>query len=229
MDFIPAFLTVFSKLSSFIIALFKVKNLRRKLVCLVLVLSLLILPLPSQAFTELSSLSSSVFYSYTTPLKAITALSKWLFTAKPPQARADTLADRLANVATLRVTPFKQVVYQNQSLTFSALPLDSLDRVAQGVKLTWESSDLDKVQIDEAGRATFLQPGSAQITCRAGNATGSATVLIRPGNRPEQSDAQWRADQATLNRIPTTTSSTTTSGASSLGKLIPYLMCDSFE
>jgi hypothetical protein len=194
---------------------------RRKLVCLALILSLLILPLPSNAFTKLFSFPSSAI-NYVNPVKALTALSNWLLESKSKSIQADTLADRQARVTKVSVTPFKLVGYQGQTINFSALVMDSSDRVIQGVKLTWESLDSQKVQIDDSGQATFIQPGLATITCRAGSASGTATILIRPGNRPEQSDIEWRADQGALSHIPTT--STTSTGTSGAINLIPSIL-----
>ncbi|HEX8090579.1 MAG TPA: hypothetical protein VF762_17095 [Blastocatellia bacterium] len=80
----------------------------------------------------------------------------------------------------------------------SSRPLRAWREILHGVKFTWESSDPDKLEIDEAGQATFLRPGLARITCRAGSAQAIAPVLIRPGHHPPQSDSQWQADQNSL-------------------------------
>ncbi|MBI3651684.1 MAG: RHS repeat protein, partial [Acidobacteria bacterium] len=216
MNLINLFFVFFAKLS----AAFKATRLHRKFTVFAVVLSLLILPLPSQAFAEISSWSSSISV-YTLPIKALSFLTKRLFPAKSKPIQADTLADRLAQVAKLRVTPFKLVGYQGQVVNFSALPMDLSGRVVQGVRLDWESTDTDKLQIDDAGRAIFRQPGLVRIICHTGTVTTEAVVLIHPGHRPEQSDTEWRADQAELSRVSTTTTTTGTSGAI---KLIPSLL-----
>jgi hypothetical protein len=51
------------------------------------------------------------------------------------------------------------VGYVDEQFSFSALPTDSLNRTIQGVKFTWESSDSNKLMVDDSGHATFLQPG----------------------------------------------------------------------
>ncbi|MFY9553594.1 MAG: hypothetical protein WAV47_02620, partial [Blastocatellia bacterium] len=108
------------------------------------------------------------------------------------------MADRAAAVAHIQINPNKFVGYEDEGTKFTATPTDFLDRTVQGVKFTFESSDTSKLQIDESGRARFLEPGLAWITCRAGTATSTAPVLIRPNHRPRQSDAEWRGDQQKL-------------------------------
>jgi YD repeat-containing protein len=111
------------------------------------------------------------------------------------RARRDGLTDRLAQVAQVRISPFKLVGYTEEGATFTAVGADLFDRTIHGLKFSWESSDPDKLQIDEAGRVTFLQPGLARVICRAGTAVGSAPVLIRANHRPVQTDSDWRNDQ----------------------------------
>ena len=64
-----------------------------------------------------------------------------------------------------------------------------------------------------------------RITCRAGSASVSVPVLVRPGSRSRQSDAEWRADQQSLNEASTTTGFNTNSAerfvSSLLDKLTP--------
>ena len=72
------------------------------------------------------------------------------------------------------------------------------DQTIQGVRFSWESSDPDKVQIDDTGRALFHRPSRAFITCRAGTVQATVPVLVRPGGWPRQSDQEWRADQEGL-------------------------------
>jgi hypothetical protein len=81
---------------------------------------------------------------------------------------------------------------------FTASPTDFRDRTVQGVKFDWESSDPRVLQIDDAGHATFLQWGRVWVTCRAGSASATAPVLIRPGQRQRQNDLEWKLDQAGL-------------------------------
>jgi len=134
------------------------------------------------------------------------------------------MADRAAAVRTIRLNPTKYVGYVDETITLTALPADHLDRTVQGVKFSWVSSNPDKVQIDDTGRATFLQPGLARITCRAGSVSITAPVLVRPNHRPRQTDAQWRADQARLHADGTEASNgseSTNPIASLIDKLVP--------
>src|ERR1044071_8533965 len=176
----------------------------RKLITLLLLFNMVIFPTPAL----LHELKSLVSFAVTVSLAYSRANSKAflsLFQSKPPAFRTETLLDRLAKVAHIQVSPRKFVGYQGQSLNFSALPTNFDDQTIQGVRFDWESSDPDKLQIDDAGRAALLQPGLVRITCRAGSASVTVPVLVRPGSRSRQSDAEWRADQQSLNETSNTT------------------------
>ncbi len=123
---------------------------------------------------------------------------KRLLSRSAQTPRHDTPADRIAAVAQLQISPARLVAYLDQTVILTALPTDYLDRTVQGVPLTWESSNPDKVQIDDSGRAMCLQPGLARITCRAGAVSATAPLFVRPNRRPVQNDAEWRADQSAL-------------------------------
>ncbi len=118
--------------------------------------------------------------------------------SKPSRRQRPSIADRIARVSRIRVTPFKTVGYQGDTMTFSALPSDSSDLTVQGARLEWESSDTSKLKIDNTGEATLLRPGMVRVICRAGSSQGVAFVLIRPGARPPQTDQEWDADQSSF-------------------------------
>ena len=129
--------------------------------------------------------------------------------------RQETLADRLTRVSKIRVVPAKLVAYIGDTHTFTALGAGSGGEVVHGVRFSW-SSGTTNLQIDEAGRATFVQPGQFTITAQAGSAQGSATVLVRPTRRPRQNDGQWRADQESLQ--------TSTTGSLGSEDLLPSVL-----
>jgi RHS repeat-associated protein len=174
--------------------------MRRKLVCLALILSLLILPSQDTFIQPLSVFASTTIKSVTAPVGYIPALFKWLFGAKPVQRRArkETPAERINAISRVQISPNRFVGYQEQSHKFNALLMNANNQAIYGVKPAWESSNPEKVQIDDSGKATFLQPGQARIICRVGNVEASVPVQVRPGNRPIQSDAEWRNDQSSL-------------------------------
>jgi hypothetical protein len=108
------------------------------------------------------------------------------------------MADRTERVSTITVSPHKMVGYIGETVTFIAMGSDIRGEIVHGAKFTWESSDTDKLTIDEAGRAALLRPGMVIVTARAGVAVKTAAVLIRPTRRPVQTDAEWRADQDSI-------------------------------
>jgi RHS repeat-associated protein len=122
----------------------------------------------------------------------------WPFQSATPVARDLSIAERIAKVAIVKVAPSKLVGYVGDSVTFVAMGTDAFGQPAHGAKFTWESSDPNKLTIDEAGRASLLHPGLIRVTARAGFAGQTALVLIRPTRRPLQTDEEWRADQDSL-------------------------------
>jgi RHS repeat-associated protein len=109
-----------------------------------------------------------------------------------------TLADRLAAIYQVRVSPSKLVAYTSQVVGFSAIGTDATPESVQGSKFTWSTSDTSIISIDESGKATMLKPGFCWVQCSAGVVTQRVPVLVRPGPRPAQSMADWIKDQNSL-------------------------------
>ena len=162
-----------------------------------LIFGLLAVPDAGYAVRAASDVAVKVVKDSVEPLPVAARWVKRLFRRSANPQQPETLADRLAAVSRIQITPQKFVGYQGQTVCFSALPLNSNGDTIQGVRFDWQA-DSDKVQIDEAGRAQFLQPGLAHIICHAGTTQATIPVLVRPGARPFQSDLDWRLDQQSL-------------------------------
>lgn len=177
-------------------------HLRRKLICFTLLFNLLIGPVQASSLRSIAgpiSPASGVISLIALGSERVKKAAAFLSVSKTSGAKkSDTLADRNSSVSRISISPIKYVGYEGETIIFSALPTDGYDRTVQGVRFAWESSDLRKLQIDDSGRATLLLAGQARITCRAGSASASVTVMIKPGPRPIQTDEQWMADQASL-------------------------------
>jgi RHS repeat-associated protein len=191
---------------------------RRKVICLAIALSLLIWPssrlmlgplavlastVSSTTGSATTSLASMVDSLRTTPvvevpLGPLTVAVPALFQLSIPVSRDLSMAERTARASSVRVTPEKLVAYIGDTVTFVAMGADTQGKPAHGAKFSWESSDTDKLTIDDAGRAACLKPGSVRVTASAGSASQTASVLIRPTRRPLQTDEEWRADQDSL-------------------------------
>src|SRR5262245_29732000 len=139
-----------------------------------------------------SALKASATKLTTGSLRTVAYLIKPLI-GSPVARRKDTPADRIANVSRIQISPRRFVAYQGSSQSFAAVPVNAAGETVQGVKFTWQSSDSEKVQIGDTGRATFLTPGLTRIVCRAGTVEASVPVLVRAGRRPGQSDREWMA------------------------------------
>src|SRR6266567_2515430 len=183
----------------------------RRLICLAVVFSLVMLPAPGLAYEGrlLSSLTVDV-------TAGSVRVVSWLFNIFGAQeAPPDTLVDRIAQVRTIRLSPSRHVAYSGESLTFQAIGRNFAGQTVQGVLFdNWESSNGLSVQIDDSGRARFISAGLTTITCRAGTAVAVAQVLVRPGPRPRQTDQEWKLDQDTL----------PDPAAGTVGSLLPSLL-----
>jgi RHS repeat-associated protein len=165
----------------------------RKLICLAVMLSLVMLPAPGLAYE--GRLFSSVTVDVTAgSVRVVSWLFNMIFGAQatPPE----TLADRVAQVRVIRMSPSRYVFYPGESLTFQAIGQNFAGQTVQGVVFDdWTSSNPASVQVDDSGHARSISPGLSTITCRVGAAVAIARVLVRPGGRPRQTDAEWKADQ----------------------------------
>src|SRR6266404_2106150 len=189
------------------------RALIRRSVCLLMVM---ILPIWPGKLALPSSTAKAYSLDFTgAPIGYLPLVLRSLFwLTSSSQGAEDSLADRLSQVAHIRVTPDRFVAYAGQSLIFDAVGTNGAGQTIPGLVFDWESSDSSKVQIDDTGHATFNGPGMTTITCTAGSISTTARVLVRPGRRPIQTDAEWRADQESL----------PASGTGGVGVLLPSLL-----
>src|SRR5947208_562579 len=105
---------------------------RRRTLCLVLIFGLLAVPDAGYAVRAATDVAVKVAKDSLAPLPVAVRWVKRLFrrTATPP--RQDTLADRLAYVARLQITPLKLVGYQGQPISFTALAFNAGGEIIQG-------------------------------------------------------------------------------------------------
>ena len=172
-------------------------GLRRKLICLTLILCLIGFPLPNGSIYELKVLASSAVGLTTGTYGQLSLLLKWLLGGASGQ-QEETLEDRIARVWQITISPHRFVGYIGDKVTFVAMGSDASGDPVHGAKFTFESSDESKLTIDEAGQASLLQAGRVQVICWAGTTNQTVQVQIRPTRRPLQTDAEWRADQDSL-------------------------------
>lgn len=172
---------------------------RRKLVSLLLVLNLLLFfPGPSLALPNLEILASQILNTAIGSLSYEALFLRSLFRLAHTPAQREMPADRAWRVSVITVSPHRFVGYTGETVTYVAMGTDIRGEIVHGAQFTWESTDPDKLVIDEAGRATLLRAGLVQVTARAGSAQQTVPLLIRSTRRPLQTDAEWRADQESL-------------------------------
>jgi hypothetical protein len=146
-------------------------------------------------------------------------IKSWLKAAPKPL----TLQDRIAAVAGARVVPNRLVGYTGQTHVFTAYPTDSTGAAAHGAMFTWDTSDHSVAMADEAGKVTMLKPGLCWVTCQAGAVQAKAPLLVKPGPKPQQTDAQWAADQNSLSTTGVVTGGVGGSASALLGSFLDKL------
>ncbi|MFY9555183.1 MAG: hypothetical protein WAV47_10770, partial [Blastocatellia bacterium] len=157
------------------------RALQRRVICVAVAFNLLLWPGPGLVTQHVLSFASQTLSTRVGFHNYEARFLRSLFSPAASTPRRDTMADRASAVAKVRLNPVKFVGYVDETITFTALATDHLDRTIQGVKFSWDEQDgANTLRIDEAGRATFLQPGLARIVCRAGSVEATARVLIRP-------------------------------------------------
>jgi RHS repeat-associated protein len=206
---------------------FRRRPARSRVICLAVAFSLLLWSEPvagARDFFDFVSRSAAVAIdtrAFSSSYEAY--FIKTLLSRSAQTPHAESMTERIAQVAKVQVNPWRCVGYIGQTVAFRALPFNSNDQIVQGVRFDWESSDADKVVIDGTGHARLLTPGLVRITCRAGAVQSSVPLLVRFGTRPRQSDAEWQNDQQSLS-VTSVGSTTTPLGrlaASLLSRLTP--------
>ncbi|HWX43284.1 MAG TPA: Ig-like domain-containing protein, partial [Blastocatellia bacterium] len=160
--------------------------------------SLLICPGPASGVHFVSALASdavtTVSYGAVSVWRLPAVIKSWFKRTPKPL----TLQDRIAAVAGARVVPNRLVGYAGQTHVFTAYPTDASGAAAHGAMFTWDTSDHTVATADEGGKVTMLKAGLCWVTCQAGAVQAKAPLLVKPGPRPQQTDAQWAADQNSL-------------------------------
>jgi hypothetical protein len=176
---LPTYLFFTARLSRFfqmVISFRSSKDRLRRFFCLSLVLILFTVSSPQLAQPLFAS-ALRIVKDTVSPLRLLThSMRPWSAPAALP--RQETLADRIARVSSIQIAPRKFVGYIGETQTFTAVGLDSSGEVVHGVRFDWDTLKDNKVGIDEAGRASFLQPGLTRIICRAG-AVGRTRIAFR--------------------------------------------------
>ena len=200
------------------------KPLQRKLVSFGVALNLLIWPGPgllARDFVEGVSRALEVPFAYTSyeayAIRSFYSSLLSLFSSSPQQ-REDT-ETRSLRVRSVTISPAKLVGYLNQHVSLSAIGKDALGNIAQGARFDWASSDPAKLRIDDSGQATLLSAGLVWVSASTASASSRTPVLIRPIERPPQSDLEWQLDQDQLR--PDGVVGATTGG---VGELVSSLM-----
>lgn len=155
----------------------------RRMLCLVLIFAMLVLPDTGYIVSATSSLAVQVAKDTVAPVPVAVDWFRRLFVSKATPGQ-ETEDDRNARVRHIRVSPGRFVGYIGEIVNFAAMGIDANGQSAHGAKFDWRTDDANKVQIDDAGRATLLSPGLVRITCRVGTIEASAHILIRPVRRP---------------------------------------------
>lgn len=94
------------------------------------------------------------------------------------RSAATQVSVRLADVATVSVTPDAPSVTVGDEITFSAELGDVRGHVLAGRPVVWRSSDPGTLRIDDAGRAVAVRAGMVTVTAACGDASGTTRVTV---------------------------------------------------
>lgn len=109
-------------------------GIRRKLLCLALILSLLILPNSNLTLRQLPVMASTTIGITAGVTSWASSFWNWMFGSQSERPQRLTIADRIARVSSISVSPTKRVGYQGEQIIFSGLPSDSSGNTVQGVR-----------------------------------------------------------------------------------------------
>ncbi|MEK6303815.1 MAG: RHS repeat-associated core domain-containing protein [Acidobacteriota bacterium] len=156
------------------------------------------MPALGYGFSAASALAMQIAKDTIAPVPVAIAWVKRVFRRSAVPQRRETTADRTSGVSRISITPAKIVGYIGEQITFSAVGANSAGLTIQGVQFSWASSDADKLRIDNSGTATLGRSGLVWLSARTPNASARVPVLIRPSERPVQTDLEWQIDQEQL-------------------------------
>ncbi len=72
----------------------------------------------------------------------------------------------------------------NEQIHFTATALGPAGGVVDDAPVSWSSSDISVVTVNQSGTATILREGEVEITASYGAASGTATVTVTPTLNP---------------------------------------------
>lgn len=84
-------------------------------------------------------------------------------------------------VASVEVTPSESGLLVDQTVALTATVLDDRGAPMEGVEVAWSTSDPDVASVDALGIVTARAPGTATITARSGDRSGSAQISVSYG------------------------------------------------
>jgi trimeric autotransporter adhesin len=87
-------------------------------------------------------------------------------------------------VVTITITPATPLVDEGAQVALTAAGADANGVAVTGATFTWESSDGAVATVDGAGLVTAVAPGTAIITARANDASGTTTVTVQAAAEP---------------------------------------------
>lgn len=82
--------------------------------------------------------------------------------------------------ASVQVSPGAATLTVGDSTTLTATVKDASGAVISGAPVTWSSDNTAAATVSTSGVVTAVGPGSATITAKSGNASGTSTILVLP-------------------------------------------------
>lgn len=81
-------------------------------------------------------------------------------------------------LSSISITPTSPNVNVGETLQLTATGIDNNGEVMQGLDFTWSSSSTGVATVNSQGLVTGVTPGTADVSVKSGNITGTITVIV---------------------------------------------------
>ena len=99
------------------------------------------------------------------------------------EARGEALATVMQSAGSVVVKPAEDTIAPGDTLRLLAEAFDENGHPVEGATFTWSSTDVSVARVDGSGLVTGADEGAATITATAGDAWGTATIMVENPDR----------------------------------------------
>jgi len=141
-------------------------------------------PLGNRTVTWVSNLPNVATVNGSGLVTGVAAGSATITATSEGQSASAVVVVQPPAAATVTVTPARATLTVGKTTTLTAKAKDAAGRVIEGAPIAWSSATPSAATVSAGGVVTAVGAGSAIITARSGNASGSAAILAVPAPQP---------------------------------------------